>query len=211
MIPFHTVFLMMVVLFALVGSLRGWAKEIIVAFSVLLAMFIEQVLISVDPIGELWMAMQPISRFWVRLIVFGLIVLFGYASPTLASRLGSKVARERLQDILLGFFIGLLNGVLIVGTIWFYLDEAKYGVETGKWSEQQVMDSSGQPIIDEQGEPVTEIIYAQDAEGVWGIQPPQKDSTAWGLMPYLPPRIITEVYLYLAVGMAFVFVIIVFI
>ena len=212
MIPFHTVFLMMVVLFALIGSLRGWAKEVIVAFSVLLAMFIETVLITlVPPIGDLWRAMAPVSRFWVRLIVFGLIVIFGYASPTLATRLGSRVARERLQDILLGFFIGLLNGLLIVGTIWFYMDEAQYGVEDDQWSIQQQTDSSGQPVFDEEGTPVTEVVYTIDAEGVWGIRPPQKGTTAWDLLRYLPPKIITQAYLYLAVGMAFVFVIIVFI
>lgn len=212
MIPLHTVFLIMVVLFALIGSLRGWAKEIIVAFSVLLAMFIEQVLITlVPPIGDLWNAMQPLSRFYVRLIVFVMIIVFGYASPTLASRLGSKVARERLQDILLGFFIGLLNGLLIVGTVWFYLDEAQYGVERDQWHVEQQTDSTGEPLYDEEGNPLEEVVYAPDAEGVWGILPPQRDTTAWDLIRYLPPKIITEAYLYLAVGMAFVFVIIVFI
>jgi hypothetical protein len=203
---------MMVLLFALVGSLRGWSKEIIVAFSVFLALFIEEVLVTlVPPIRDLWAAMAPMSRFYLRLIVFGIIVLFGYASPTLASGIGSKVARERLQDLLLGFFIGLLNGILIVGTIWFYLDEAQYGVDPGKWNVRQAVDESGAPVYEEDGVPVTEVVYDIDAAGVWGILPPAENSTAWDILPYLPPRIITKAYLYLAVGLAFVFVIVVFI
>jgi len=212
MIPMHTVFLLMVVIFGLIGSLRGWAKEIIVAFSVVLALFIEQVLTGmVPPIRDLWNAMQPLSRFWVRLIVFSIIVLFGYASPTLAQRIGAKVARERLQDILLGFFIGLLNGILIVGTIWFYVDEAYYGVPDDQWSMQQKVDEHGEPVFDEEGNPVMEVVYSPDAEGVGGMRPPQRDTTAWKLLPYLPPRLIEGPPLYLAVGLAFVFVIVVFI
>lgn len=204
MIPMHTVFLMMVVIFALIGSLRGWAKEIIVAFSVLLALFIEQILTTmVGPIRDLWNAMQPLSRFWIRLVVFSVIVLFGYASPTLAQRVGVKLARERLQDILLGFFLGILNGILVVGTLWFYVDEAYYGVPPDQRTVQEVVDESGRKV--------SIVTYQPGAHGVGGIQPPEKDSTAWKMLPYLPPRLIIGPPLYLSVGLAFVFVIIVFI
>ena len=204
MIPMHTVFIIVVAIFALIGSLRGWAKEIIVAFSVALALFIEQVLTAmVPPISDLWSGLQPMSQFWIRLIVFAVIVLFGYASPTLAQRLGSKVARERLQDLLLGFFIGLLNGILIVGTLWFYVDEAYYGVPADQ--------RSVQPRPDESGEIVSVMVYDSDAVGIGGIKPPQEGTTAYKVLPYLPPRLITGPPLYLAVGLAFVFVIIVFI
>lgn len=212
MIPIHTVLLVLVVLFGLIGSLRGWAKELIVSFSVILALFIEQVLTTlVPPVGDLWNAMQPLSQFWTRVIIFSLIVLFGYASPTVAQSLGAKVARERLQDILLGFFIGILNGILIVGTVWFYMDEAHYGVPQDQWMVQQAVDEEGQPITNNEGQPVTEVVYTPDAEGIGGIRPPSENSTAANLLPYLPPRVITKAYLYLAVGLSFVFVIIVFI
>ncbi len=204
MIPMHTVFLMMVVVFALIGSLRGWAKELIVAFSVVLALFIEQVLTGmVRPIRDIWVAMTPLSRFWIRMVFFSIIILFGYASPTLSQHIGSKVARERLQDILLGFFLGLLNGVLIVGSIWFYVDQAYYGVP----EDQRIV----RQVVDESGRTVEEVTYQPGAVGVGGIRPPEPDSAAAKLIPYLPPRLITGPPLYLAVGLAFVFVIIVFI
>ncbi|HEY76058.1 MAG TPA: hypothetical protein G4O00_07750 [Thermoflexia bacterium] len=212
MIPMHTVFFVMVVVFAFIGSLRGWAKELIVAFSVVLALFIEQVLTTmVPPIRDLWGALQPMSRFWIRLSVFSIIVLFGYASPTLSRHLSAKAARERLQDILLGFFLGLLNGLLIVGTLWFYLDEAQYGVPPDQVQLQPKLDEQGQQVLDEQGQPIMEIVYLEDAEGIGGIRPPEKDSTAWKMLPYLPPRVITGPSLYLSIALSFAFIIIVFI
>lgn len=212
MIPMHTVFFVMVVVFAFIGSLRGWAKELIVAFSVVLALFIEQVLTTmVPPIRDLWGALQPMSQFWIRLSIFSVIVLFGYASPTLSQHLSAKAARERLQDILLGFFLGLLNGLLIVGTLWFYLDEAQYGVPQEQVQMQPMVDEEGQPIVDEEGQPVMEIVYSPDAKGIGGVRPPEKDSTAWKMLPYLPPRVIKGPPLYLSIALSFAFVIIVFI
>ncbi len=205
MVPLQTVFVILLGIFALIGSLRGWAKEIIVASSVLLALFIEQVLtVMVPPIRDLWAAMPVMSRFWIRIIVFAVIVLFGYASPSLAARFGAKVARERLQDIMLGFFLGFLNGLLIVGAIWFYLDEGYYGVPEDQRTVRQEVLEDGQTTV-------TIVEYAGDAAGIGGIRPPQPGTAAANLLPYLPPRIIKGPPLFLAVGVAFVFVIIVFI
>jgi uncharacterized membrane protein required for colicin V production len=224
----HTVFFMLVSVFVLIGSLRGWAKEILVAVSVVLALFVEAVLTSlVPPIRDLWNNLPGMSQFWIRVVVFSIIVIFGYASPTLAGRFGAKVARERLQDILLGFFLGLLNGLLIVGTLWFFLDAAYYGVPDDMWSLQQAMvqsiDAEGQPVFDsegrpvmepvfdEEGNPVMEVQYSEDARGLGGIRPPGRDTTAWRILPYLPPRVVAGPPLYVAVALAFVFVIVVFV
>ncbi len=212
MIPMHSVFVMTVFIFALIGSLRGWAKEVIVAFSVLLALFIEQVLTEmVPPIRDLWAGLPVMSRFWIRVVIFTLIAIFGYASPSLAGRFGSRVARERLQDILLGFFLGVLNGLLIIGTVWFYLDAAYYGVADDKHYEAPRLGRDGMPILDDQGQPVMATYYTFDAVGLGGIRPPDESSPAWNITPYLPPRLIRGTTLFLLVGLAFVFVIIVFI
>lgn len=212
MIPMHTFFLVMVVVFALIGSLRGWAKEILVAFSVFLALFLEFVLTTmIGPLEQLWANLTPLNQFWIRLPFFGILVIFGYASPSLAQRFGAKIARERLQDILLGFFLGILNGFLIVGTMWFYLDEARYGVPPEQYQMQQVLDEQGQPVLDEEGRPVQIAVYNFDAVGLAGIRPPQPDSPSGRALESLPPRHIKGPPLFLAVGLAFVFVIIVFV
>jgi uncharacterized membrane protein required for colicin V production len=192
--------------------MRGWVKEILVTFSVILALFVEQVLTEmVGPVAQIWNSLDFMSQFWIRTVVFVLLVIFGYASPALAQRIGAKVARERLQDILLGFFIGLLNGLLIVGTLWFFLDQAYYGVPPDGWRQEQVLDEQGQPVTDEEGQPVTKIVYLPDAMGLGGIKPPEEDSAAASLLPYLPPQLITETYLYVAVALSFIFVLIVFV
>jgi Mg/Co/Ni transporter MgtE len=43
--------------------------------------------------------------------------------------LAGKAAREKLQDSLLGFILGALNGYFIIGTAWFYLHAANYPFE----------------------------------------------------------------------------------
>jgi uncharacterized membrane protein required for colicin V production len=214
MIPIHTIFGSFLILFAVIGSLRGWAKEIIVAFSVFLALFVQHVLLEfIPPVKGIFEAMAPKSQFYTRAALFILITVFGYASPTVALRLGAKVARERLQDLLLGFFIGLLNGFLVVGTLLWFLNAAYYGLSADMWTKQQVVDEQGQPVVDEKGQPVEEVVYVPDVKGIGGIEPPKPGSTTANLIAFLPPEIIAKsnAVLYLAVAASFVFVLIVFI
>jgi uncharacterized membrane protein required for colicin V production len=205
MLPIHTVFGALMVLFGLIGGLRGWAKEIIVACSVIVALFFQHVLLTfVKPLADLFYNLAPQTQFYTRTIVFIIITVFGYASPTVISRIGGKVARERLQDILLGFFIGLLNGFLIVGTMLAFLDMSHFGVSGDQWKPVEVEVS---------GETVTEIQYNEGATGIGGIVPPEPGTTSANLLRILPPRIVEQsnAVLYLAVALSFVFVLIVFI
>ena len=185
MLPISTVFGGSLILFGLIGSLRGWAKEIIVAFSAILALFVEHVLVTVVlPLVGVHFDTWPVSsQFYTRGVLFIVIAIFGYASPTLSSKLGSKVARERLQDLLLGFFLGVLNGFLIIGSIFSFLHTANYG------------------------------ITPENPNGLWEIQPPVPESQSAELMKSLPPQLIMDstAVLYVAVAAAFVFVIVVFI
>jgi len=214
MIPVYTVFGVLLVLLALIGSLRGWAKEIIVSFSVTLALFVEHVLLTfVPPVKALFDNMGPPGQFYTRATLFIIITVFGYAGPTLAGQLGAKIARERLQDLLLGFFLGLINGFLIIGTLLSFLNAAHYGVPPAMVSEQQKMDENGQPVLDKDGAPVMEADYHPEAVGIGGITPPESDSLSARMMDFMPPDLIlkSSAVLYIAVAASFVFVIIVFI
>jgi uncharacterized membrane protein required for colicin V production len=214
MIPIHTVFGTLMILFGLVGGLRGWAKEIIVACSVIVALFFQHVLLTfIPPLRDLFNNLAPNTKFYTRTVVFIIITIFGYASPTVISRIGSKVARERLQDILLGFFIGLLNGFLIVGTVLAFLDMSYFGVPPNQRGVEQVVDEAGNPVLDPGGNPVTRLVYFPDAKGIGGIVPPEPDTTSANLLTILPPRVVeqSDAVLYLAVALSFVFVLIVFI
>ena len=213
MIPIISAFVGLVILFAVIGSLRGWTKEIIVAFSVILALFVEHVLLLPElPLKGIFDDLPAEGQFYTRTVLFVIITIFGYAGPTLVSKLGAKVAREQLQDILLGFFIGLLNGFLIVGTLLSFLDTAHYGVPQDMWGEEAKKDENGEPITKD-GKIMQETIYLPDATGIGGIVPPEPDSPSANLMAFLPPELIGESYmiLYVSVAAAFIFVIIVFI
>jgi len=115
-------FWMYIILFAFIGTIRGWAKELLVTFGVILAIFIITVLLPFIDGG-----FDPETLFWVRLIILGLLVFFGYQTPNIRKLAESGVfIRERLQDFVLGIFLGAINGFLFFGTAWFYLHEAGY-------------------------------------------------------------------------------------
>jgi len=120
------IFWMYVVLFAIIGGMRGWAKELLVTFSVILALTFTTLLSSYVPfVRDVLSKDSPAVFFWLRSIILALLVFFGYQTPNIP-RFAAKVTREKLQDIILGVVIGALNGYLIVGTIWFYMADAQY-------------------------------------------------------------------------------------
>jgi uncharacterized membrane protein required for colicin V production len=120
------IFWMYVILFAIIGGMRGWAKELLVSFSVILALTFTTLLSSYVPfVRDVLSKDSPAVFFWLRSIILTLLVFFGYQTPNIP-RFAAKVTREKLQDIILGVVIGALNGYLIVGTLWFYLADAGY-------------------------------------------------------------------------------------
>jgi hypothetical protein len=112
------------VLFAVIGSLRGWAKELLVACSLVLAMFVNMLL---DKYAAGLLSSLPAAEvFGVRAGVFGILTYFGYLTPRLPWIPADRFLRERLQDWLLGAVLGAVNGALLFGSIWFFLHQAGY-------------------------------------------------------------------------------------
>jgi lysylphosphatidylglycerol synthetase-like protein (DUF2156 family) len=126
MMSLAIVFWMYVILFAIIGGMRGWAKEILVSFSVILALAFTALLEHYVPfIRDVLVPQQSSVLFWLRSIIVIMLVFFGYQTPNIA-RFSPKMAREKLEHIILGVVIGAINGYLIAGTIWFYMADAKY-------------------------------------------------------------------------------------
>lgn len=120
------VFWMYVILFAFIGGMRGWAKEIMVSFSVILALTFTTLLSNYVPfIRDVLQKDSKALFFWVRTIILLLLVFFGYQTPNI-QRFSAKMTREKLEHIILGIVIGAINGYLIAGTIWFYMADAGY-------------------------------------------------------------------------------------
>lgn len=126
MITLTAAFWMFVVVFAVIGAMRGWAKELLVTFSVILALFIVTVLEQFVPFMSTFMAEGgPERQFTTRAAILMLVTFFGYQTPNF-QRLSEVLMRERFQDSLLGFFIGLLNGYFVVGSVMYYLHQFGY-------------------------------------------------------------------------------------
>jgi uncharacterized membrane protein required for colicin V production len=126
MVSLSFVFWMYVVLFGIIGGMRGWAKEMLVSFSVILALTFITLLSNYVPfIRDVLQKDNKELYFWLRSIILGVLVFFGYQTPNI-SRFAAKMTREKLQDIILGAVLGALNGYLIAGTIWFYMKDASY-------------------------------------------------------------------------------------
>ena len=175
-------FWMYVLLFAIIGAMRGWAKELLVIFSVITALAVNLLLEKYVPlVKNLVNPLQPTpdslsALFWVRTIILIALVFFGYQTVAIA-RFASKAARERLQDSLFGAVLGGFNGYLVAGTILFYNHMANYPYSK---------------IISPATDPA--IIQAIDT-----------------MMKYMPPRFLGEPSIYFAVIIVLIFIIVVYI
>jgi uncharacterized membrane protein required for colicin V production len=118
-------FWLCIVLFALVGWMRGWAKELLVTFSAILALGLNFILRRYIPIVQT-LPEDDVTLFWVRTIIMLVMVYFGYQTVISIPHLSSKAARERLQDTLFGGILGGFNGYLIVGSVLYWMNLANY-------------------------------------------------------------------------------------
>jgi hypothetical protein len=104
--------------------MRGWAKELMVIFSVITALAVNLLLEKYIPLVR-DLDKTTSSVFWIRTIILIALVFFGYQTVNI-SRFASKAARERLQDSMFGAVLGGFNGYLVAGTVLFYNHMANY-------------------------------------------------------------------------------------
>ncbi|MCJ7733180.1 MAG: CvpA family protein [Anaerolineales bacterium] len=200
MISILSAFWMFVILFGLIGAMRGWAKEMLVVFSVVLALFLVYVLESFTPylipFEEIFAKVENYSpnasfeslpgaiqtelrtQFWSRAVIVALLSFFGYQTPKLAV-LRDKARQEKIQDALLGAVLGLMTGFFIIGTLWWYMAAAQY-----PFSPEILPPQPGTPLGD----------------------------AAINILKYFPPVFASnQIGLFFAVVVAFMFVLVVFI
>ncbi len=200
MISILSAFWLFVILFGLIGAMRGWAKELLVIFSVVLALFLiyvlesfttylipfEEVLNKVENFapGTSFISLPlPIQdelkiQFWSRAAIVSVLAFFGYQTPKLPV-LQNRAKRERIQDLLLGVVLGLVSGYFIVGSLWWYMAAAQY--------------------------PFTPQILPPEAGTQLG-------DAAINILKYFPPVFASnQIGLFFAVVVAFMFVLVVFI
>ena len=126
MISITAVLYMLVLISAAIGALRGWAKELLVTFSSFLALFV--IIVMEKYVGFVQGMIESggvETEFYFRVLILVLLTFFGYQTPRI-QRLVDAARRERLQDSIMGFFLGGVNGYLVFGSIWAYLHKAEY-------------------------------------------------------------------------------------
>lgn len=174
MISLVFVFYIFVGLAAIIGAVRGWAKETLVLISALLALFIifvfesyvgvYQQIIYPDPIpytvkvGDSCQSVaenfkiplrtlistnnldptacnltpntgllipKTTSRFYVSAFIILFFAFFGYQTPAI-KMFQAAARREKVRDAVLGGIFGGANGYLVIGSIWWFLNDAGY-------------------------------------------------------------------------------------
>lgn len=126
MISLTALFWIFVVIFALVGAMRGWSKEILVTFTLVLSIFVIVVLLEFVPFMGEYMAQGGESRqVTVRAMILIVFAFFGYQTPKL-QRISEVMVKEKLTDSLLGFIVGALNGYFLMGSLLYYLNLFNY-------------------------------------------------------------------------------------
>jgi hypothetical protein len=125
MISLSIVFWMFVIIFAFIGILRGWARELLVTLSGVIALFLLAIIERYIP--AITSPMNATSLFWFRTAILLGLACFGYLSPKLPPlAINVKLSYESLQNSILGMIVGGINAYLIIGSLWFFLDKAKY-------------------------------------------------------------------------------------
>jgi hypothetical protein len=128
-ISLDALFWMFVIIFAAVGAMRGWSKEILVTFSLVLAIFVISVMLSFIPfMGEFMEQGGDPRRFGVRALILAGFAFAGYQSPRL-QRISDVLMKERVRDSILGILVGAINGYFIFGSLLYYLNEFNYPFE----------------------------------------------------------------------------------
>ncbi|MCP4356714.1 MAG: hypothetical protein GY796_01690 [Chloroflexi bacterium] len=182
--------------FALVGALRGWAREVVAMSGLVLALFIinqfgflflGRVGQLPDALGDPVLAQKRQFYLYTGFLLF--LAFFSYQSPRLSGSISARLRpRDTFQDKLLGAIVGGVNGYLIAGAIWSFLEYQHAG--PGSW----VQLAPG-------------VSYPFD---VSVIIRPEVGSTAAGMIARLPMPLLAPYLPYLMVIM-FLFVIIVMI
>jgi len=169
------VFWMYVILFGVIGTMRGWAKEIMVSFSVILALaFITLLERYVPFIKDALVPGKGSILFYLRTLILLGLVFFGYQTPNV-SRLAPKMNREKLEHAILGGVIGAINGYLVAGSTWFFMADSNYPF----------------PVV---SAPTGELANLTNT-----------------MLSYMAPHLLGTPGIYIAVVIAFAFVIVVFI
>jgi hypothetical protein len=125
MIQLSTMMWITAIFFAFIGFTRGWNRELVATAGIILGLF---ALFQFDALlrGTLLVNVPRDQVFLIQAGIFIAIVYFAYhtRSVTVADR--RREERDGLQNSVLGGLLGFLNGYLIWGSLWYFMDINEY-------------------------------------------------------------------------------------
>ncbi len=120
MINANLVFVLFVAIFGFIGAMRGWVREVIVTASLVLGLFV------LNQLGEKWngvvngfTAQHSTEQWLLRAAPLFLIAFFGYLGPTVVRSRFEQTTRGKLEQGMLAFIIGVVNGYILFSTLAF--------------------------------------------------------------------------------------------
>lgn len=124
--PIEIVFLVLLMVFGIIGVVRGFGRELGVTTMLLITLFVLELLDERyhdklnQAIGVLVSSgAANATRAWIFVIILGVVAFMSYEGQTL-SFAGNR------GRVPLDLGAGLLNGYLLIGSIWYYLHVANW-------------------------------------------------------------------------------------
>lgn len=112
-----------IILFGLVGYLRGFNKEAIALAGIILGLF---TIVQFESFFEQLGSGAGLAQiFYLKSIFLIAIAFFAYQTP--AERfIKGRSQRDNWQNRLLGGAMGAFNGYLVFGSLWYFMDQLQY-------------------------------------------------------------------------------------
>ena len=125
MIQLSAMLWVMAIFFAVIGFLRGWTKEVIATAGIILGLF---ALFQFDALlrGTILAGVEANTVFLIQSAIFISIVYFAYQNRAVDVNTRRDGGRDNMQEGILGGLIGFVNGYLIWGSLWYFMDVNEY-------------------------------------------------------------------------------------
>lgn len=122
--PIEYLFISLGLVIALIGLARGYDKElgnsIIFMFTIAALWFVgDRFAAQIEQIGESIFGVDNIDTF-MMLVFGGTLIAVAFASYAGATFIFGGRARTGLGGLLISFGVGLFNGYLLSGSLWYY-------------------------------------------------------------------------------------------
>lgn len=138
MISLAIIFWIMVIFFGLIGYLRGWQKEAIALSGLIASVAVLQqfgyelvTLIGNATVSPERLLIDPNyglkQQFWIQAVFHAVTAFFSYqvvarlADSVTGGRIGERL-RASLEKRVIGALLGFINGYLLVGGLWSFLE-----------------------------------------------------------------------------------------